>query len=171
MRAGSTTDARANVGGGRPSREKVPLRPHPAPATWGGCTGAARRAGRSQHHRRPAMATPTERARTATVARNRRLPTPGTHPHTPSTSRGRWLASMKARRPLRSMPGRRKPQWATQIGFRGPHVPPTAGCGRATSSPEIAKAIPNRPRNTNVSLKPIFGRDVVMFDPPFGRAR
>ena len=36
--------------------------------------------------------------------------------------------------------------------FPGPQVPPTAGLGRATRRPVIAKAAPKRPRMTSTSL-------------------
>jgi hypothetical protein len=52
-------------------------------------------------------------------------------------------------------PGSKKATIADSDELPGPHVPPTAGLGRPTSSPAIAKAMPKSPTNTKANRNPV----------------
>ena len=52
-------------------------------------------------------------------------------------------------------PGSKNATIADSDEVPGPHVPPTAGLGRPTSSPAIAKATPKSPTNTKANRNPM----------------
>jgi hypothetical protein len=102
----------------------------------------------------PATATVTERTRTAKVVKI--LPSADAwHSPTNAIHFARSVASVVAGSgPAPMEPGSKNATIDDSEDFPGPQVPPTAGLGRATNAPVIAKAAPKRPTNTKINLNP-----------------